>query len=125
MQDKESAPEVVGRHAPRFCKECGTHTVLCWLCANDDSGIPVPRELTDEVRDVVHVGICPRHGVIESACPNRTHFIQPRDARNKPETVAPPNPSLIRIAAVCVGVGLVIGFILGGSAATSFLALYR
>lgn len=99
---------------PNECAHCHAVTVLCRRC---DERYPI----TDRVRHVTHVGICPEHGVIDSSCPANTHYTRRR-------TDPAPDPrrrarfDLQRVAAIGLLVGMIIGFAIGLLAAIAIAA---
>lgn len=94
----------------KHCSQCTGTTVPCWLCA-DDEGVPRQYVITDELRDVVHVGICPEHGVLHATCPDRTHFARP--AIEPPKPLPPTRAQFYRVAGASVLIGFAIGVLLG------------
>lgn len=97
----------------KHCSQCDGTTVPCWMCA-DDEGVPRQYVITDELRDVVHVGICPEHGVLHATCPSRTHFARP--AIEPPKPAPPTRAQFHRVAGVALCLGFVLGILLGSLA---------
>lgn len=97
--------EITGpTHTPGTCRECHANTVPCWMCGDLD-GVPKHHPLTDEVRDITHVAVCPEHGPITQSCPARSHQLK---ARIEPQVIRD-SAALVRVAVVA----LLLGFILG------------
>lgn len=93
--------------APGHCRECGCNSVPCPRCV-DDAGVPVRYPMTDQARQVTHVGICPEHGAIAQRCASSTHYAMPADDGQVPARDA--RRDLVR----GVTVALLVGFLAGG-----------
>lgn len=112
MSERHAPPPNVVKHPkqsgpridPNACRHCGTNHVPCWRCDDHPKHYP----LTDQVRHVTHVGICPEHGVITAHCPADTHYTRPAPLPRQPD-----RGELTRVAAAGLLLGLILGMALG------------
>lgn len=95
--------------APDHCAECGCNSVPCPRCVDDDE-VPIRYPMTDQVRVITHVGICPEHGAIAQRCANRTHFAKPLLEYAEEAEV---DMGLIRAVSIALIAGLIGGCVLG------------